>query len=115
MRSIPVVDESAIDAAESYDGVVDWLLLDSHVPGDAQIGAVGRTHDWTISRRIVDAVTTQVILAGGLSPENVADAIRAVDPDGVDSKTRTDRADGAGKDLDAVRAFVAAAHAAASA
>jgi phosphoribosylanthranilate isomerase len=109
MRSIPVVDDGAVVAARAHDGVVDWLLLDSHVPGDAQIGAVGRTHDWTISRRIVEAVAIPVILAGGLSPQNVAAAIRAVGPAGVDSKTRTDRADGAGKDLDAVRAFVAAA------
>lgn len=109
MRSIPVVDDAAVAAAQAYDGVVDWLLLDSHVPGDAQIGAVGRPHDWTISRRIVAAVATRVILAGGLSPANVADAIRAVGPAGVDSKTRTDRADGAGKDLDAVRAFVTGA------
>jgi phosphoribosylanthranilate isomerase len=111
MRSIPVVDHGAVAAAQTYDGVADWLLLDSHVPGDAQIGAVGRTHDWAISRRIVEGVATPVILAGGLSPQNVADAIRAVRPAGVDSKTRTDRADGAGKDLDAVGGFVAAARA----
>ena len=111
MRSIPVVDASAVAAAQSYDGVVDWLLLDSHVPGDAQIGAVGRTHDWAISRRIVESVRVPVILAGGLSPHNVADAIRTVGPAGVDSKTRTDRSDGAGKDLDAVAAFVDAARA----
>jgi len=49
------------------------------------------------------------ILAGGLGPENVAAAIRAVRPAGVDSKTRTDLPDGSGKDLDKVRAFAAAA------
>ena len=63
-------------------------------------------------RCIVESVRIPVILAGGLSPHNVAAAIRAVQPTGVDSKTRTDRADGAGKDLDAVAAFVAAARAA---
>jgi len=62
-----------------------------------------------LSRRIVDTVPVPAILAGGLSPENVAAAIAAVRPAGVDSKTLTDRADGPGKDLDRVRDFVAAA------
>jgi phosphoribosylanthranilate isomerase len=112
MRSIPVVDGGAIAIAVSYDGIADFLLLDSHEPGDKQIGALGRTHDWTISRRIVESVSVPVILAGGLGPENVAAAIHAVQPAGVDSKTRTDLADGSVKDIDAVRAFVAAAKAA---
>jgi phosphoribosylanthranilate isomerase len=48
-----------------------------------------------------------VIIAGGLGPENVADAIKSVRPAGVDSKTRTDKTDGShSKDLDKVRRFV---------
>jgi len=78
-----------------------------HEPGDRQIG--GRTHDWSISRRIVDEVGVPVILAGGLDADNVVAAIAAVRPAGVDSKTKTDRADGNGKDLDKVRRFVTAA------
>jgi phosphoribosylanthranilate isomerase len=109
MRSIPVVDIGSIAIARAYAGIADFLLLDSHEPGDPQVGALGRTHDWTISRRIVDTVKVPVILAGGLGPDNVATAIDAVSPVGVDSKTRTDRADGSGKDLAAVRAFAAAA------
>ena len=68
-----------------------------------------RTHDWSISRRIVDEVGVPVILAGGLDADNVAAAIAAVRPAGVDSKTKTDRADGNGKDLDKVCRFVTAA------
>jgi phosphoribosylanthranilate isomerase len=49
------------------------------------------------------------ILAGGLDADNVAAAIAAVGPAGVDSKTRTDRTDGNGKDFDKVRRFVVAA------
>jgi len=111
MRAIPVVGEEAVAWARSYQGVADWLLLDSHRPGDVQIGAQGVTHDWRISRRIVESVAMPVILAGGLGPENVAAAIAAVGPAGVDSKTWTDRADGRGKDLSAVAAFVRAARA----
>jgi phosphoribosylanthranilate isomerase len=112
MRSIPVMGEASIAIARSCDGIVDFLLLDSHRESDRQIGALGITHDWTISRRIVEAVKTPVILAGGLGPDNVADAIRAVRPAGVDSKTKTDRNGSHHKDLDRVRRFQEAAWAA---
>ncbi len=108
-RAIPIIDEASIGYANKYRGIADFLLLDSHEPGDRQIGGLGRTHDWSISRRIVDAVGVPVILAGGLDGDNVAAAIAAVRPAGVDSKTKTDRADGNGKDLDKVRRFVTAA------
>ena len=68
MRSVPVVDEESIAIARSYEAIADFLLLDSHRPSDRQIGALGVTHDWTISRRIVELVRTPVILAGGLGP-----------------------------------------------
>jgi len=109
MRAIPVIDETSVEIARSYQGVADFLLLDSHDTGSRQFGALGRTHDWSLSRRIVNGVSIPAILAGGLSPDNVAEAIAAVRPVGVDSKTKTDRADGAGKDLDKVRRFIAAA------
>ena len=109
MRAIPVIDETSIDIAAAYQGVADFLLLDSYDPGTQQFGALGRVHDWSLSRRIVDDVGIPVILAGGLGPENAAAAIAAVRPAGVDSKTRTDRLDGSGKDLAKVQAFVAAA------
>jgi phosphoribosylanthranilate isomerase len=107
MRSIPVQDDGSIAIARSYDGIADMLLLDSHRPGDVQIGALGTTHDWELDRKIVEAVRIPVIIAGGLGPDNVAEAIRTVRPAGVDSKTRTDRNDGShAKDLDKVRRFV---------
>ena len=109
MRAIPIIDETSIEIARSYQGVADFLLLDSYDAGSRQFGALGRTHDWSLSRRIVNGVSIPAILAGGLSPDNVAEAIAAVRPVGVDSKTKTDRADGAGKDLDKVRRFIAAA------
>ena len=109
MRAIPIIDEASIECANDYRGIADFLLLDSHEPGDRQIGGLGRTHDWSISRRIVDEVGVPVILAGGLDADNVVAAIAAVRPAGVDSKTKTDRADGNGKDLDKVRRFVTAA------
>ena len=109
MRAIPVIDETSIAIAASYKGVADYLLLDSYDPGTRQFGALGRVHDWSLSRRIVDEIGIPVILAGGLGSENVAAAIAAVHPAGVDSKTKTDRPDGGSKDLAKVEAFVAAA------
>jgi phosphoribosylanthranilate isomerase len=110
MRSIPVVDESSIALARSYEGIADWLLLDSYESGDRQIGALGVTHDWDLDRRIIDSVRIPAIIAGGLGPENVREAIRSAHPAGVDSKTKTDKSDGSHtKDLQKVSAFVAAA------
>jgi phosphoribosylanthranilate isomerase len=110
VRSIPVLDGDSISIAQSYDGMADMLLLDSHNPGDAQIGAVGVPHSWDIDRAIVERVRVPVIIAGGLGPENIADAIRAVRPAGVDSKTKTDKDDGSHtKDLEKVRRFVSLA------
>jgi phosphoribosylanthranilate isomerase len=110
MRSIPVVDESSIAVAQAFASVADFLLLDSYDPGDRQIGALGITHNWELDRRIVDSVGIPVIVAGGLGPDNVAAAISASNPAGVDSKTQTDRTDGTHtKDLAEVSAFVRAA------
>lgn len=110
MRAIPVTGEESIAQALRYQDFSDYLLLDTKVPEGAQFGATGQTHDWGISRRIVRLCRIPVILAGGLSPENVAEAIRVVDPWGVDSCTQTNRDDQPfRKDLDKVRRFIAAA------
>ena len=64
MRSIPVVDESSIALACSYDGIADWLLLDSYESGDRQVGALGVTHSWELDRRIIESVRIPTIIAG---------------------------------------------------
>lgn len=114
MRSVPVCDEQSVPIALSYDGRADYLLLDSYRAQDRQIGALGATHDWRISRRIVELVSVPVFLAGGLGPDNVADAIRAVRPAGVDSKTKTDQEGSHTKNLERVRRFHEAARAVAA-
>lgn len=65
---------------------VDAILLDSGVPTgpDRQLGGTGKTHDWRVSRAIVDTVPVPVWLAGGLDPDNVETALRQVRPHGVD-------------------------------
>ncbi len=65
---------------------VDALLLDSGNPTlqIKELGGTGRVHDWRLSREIRERVNVPVYLAGGLTAENVAEAIRAVEPFGVD-------------------------------
>jgi phosphoribosylanthranilate isomerase len=110
MRSIPVLDSRSIEIARTYDRIAHMLLLDSHIVGDKQIGALGVTHDWELDRQIKESVSIPVVMAGGLGPENVADAINFVHPSGVDSKTKTDKTDGSHtKDIEKVKQFVARA------
>ena len=109
MRSVPVTGLESLAIARSYEGIADFVLLDSYRASDRQIGALGITHDWNISRQIARSLTMPVFLAGGLGPDNVAEAIRVVRPAGVDAKTKTDKPGTHAKDLAKVRAFVAAA------
>jgi phosphoribosylanthranilate isomerase len=108
MRTIPVRDDGDVEIAKTYEGIADFLLLDTWKSGEPEIGACGLVHDWAVSRRIVEEVKARVILAGGIGPDNAADAARLVRPAGVDSKTKTDLHDGSVKDLQKVRLLVAA-------
>ncbi len=109
VQVIHVQDEGAVDEARAVAGDVDALLLDSGNPGAAvpELGGTGRTHDWRISRTVVEAVDRPVYLAGGLRPDNVAAAVRQVRPYAVDVCTGV-RIDGR-LDPDRLAAFVAAA------
>lgn len=84
------------------------LLLDAHDP--EKVGGTGRTIDWTVAAGI--AATRPVILSGGLRPENVAEAIRAVHPAAVDVASGVEREPGV-KDAAKLRAFFDAVAAAA--
>ena len=66
---------------------VDAFITDTFDPVTGASGATGKTHDWTISRRLVELSTKPVILAGGLTPANVGEATRVVKPAGVDVHT----------------------------
>lgn len=109
MQAIGVTGSESIDLAVAFQRHVDWIILDSVSEVVEGIGAAGVVHDWDLSHEIVRASTVPVILAGGLGPDNVAEAIAAVQPAGVDSLTNTNtyHPDGSFiKDLDAVGRFV---------
>jgi phosphoribosylanthranilate isomerase len=86
VQVIHVLDERAVDEALAVEPLVDALLLDSGNPTLAvkQLGGTGRVHDWRVSARLRGAVRKPVWLAGGLDAGNVARAIDAVRPYGID-------------------------------
>jgi phosphoribosylanthranilate isomerase len=86
VQVVHVTGERTVAEALTVATQVDALLLDSGNP-DAPVrllGGTGKVHDWTISRRIAELSPVPVFLAGGLTPANVGEAIRAVRPFGVD-------------------------------
>lgn len=106
MQAVPVSGPEAIALAEERMRYADYLLLDSVAHGGA-IGATGASHDVTIDAEIVKRSIIPVIIAGGLGPDNVAEAIRIARPFGVDtlSKTSINGSRFYGKDLNKVRLF----------
>jgi len=100
---VKTVDAADPAGARTYDAVADALLVDSSDAAGA--GGTGRTHDWAATRDLARDLDTPVVLAGGLTPENVGEAVRTVEPYAVDVASGVE-AEGGVKDHDAVRAFV---------
>jgi len=110
IAKVSVEGEEAADRARSLEGVADAILLDSRDRSTDRVGGTGLVHDWSISARIVERISTPIILAGGLNPTNVGRAIRTVRPWAVDVNSGVEDPSGS-KNEDKVRAFVAAARA----
>lgn len=94
IQVIHVTGEESISQALRVHEEVDAILLDSGIPSASVkiLGGTGNTHNWDISRRIVESVSIPVFLAGGLNATNVVEAVKKVRPFGVDvcSGVRTD-------------------------
>ncbi|WP_375761541.1 phosphoribosylanthranilate isomerase [Corallococcus exercitus] len=103
IKALRVRGPDDVARARSYVGVGDvaGLLLDGAAPG---YGGGGVTFDWSLVKQLADC-GLPVLVAGGLKPSNVAEAVRATRPYGVDVASGVESAPGI-KDLDAVRAFV---------
>jgi phosphoribosylanthranilate isomerase len=86
VQVVHVTGPESLEEAVDVSRHADALLLDSGKPDLAvkQLGGTGRVHDWEVSRAIRDAVDVPIFLAGGLGPDNVAEAVRAVQPFAVD-------------------------------
>ena len=121
MRSIPIPQKGAstefptLEIARSFESVSDFFLTDTWLgkePVEGYIGITGETVDGGMAKKLVLQSKIPVILAGGLSPENVYDALLETMPAGADSCTQTNWVDGNGKpirfkkDFSKVRKFV---------
>lgn len=86
VQVVHVTGPEAVDEAIAVAPHVDAVLLDSGNQSLAikELGGTGRTHDWTLSRKIRESIEAPLFLAGGLNPANVAAAIREVQPYGID-------------------------------
>ena len=105
LRAIAVRAGETLTEVDAHQHCADFLMLEAGAKG-----ATGEVHEYSICRDVVARSRVPVILAGGLSAENVAQAIATVRPWGVDSFTHTDTTGRRGKkDIARVRAFVAAA------
>ena len=105
MKAVHVMDESAIATAKYFSDTADAILLDTRTAD--RIGGTGITHDWNISAKIVKECSCPVILAGGLTPENVTEAVARVRPYAVDVHTGVKK--NGVRDAERTRAFVAKA------
>jgi len=84
---------------------VDAYITDTFDPVTGAEGATGKTHDWSISRKIVEISPRPVIIAGGLNPSNVKNAILQIRPAGVDVHTGVEEPGGR-KSRELVRKFI---------
>ncbi|MYZ50212.1 phosphoribosylanthranilate isomerase [Propylenella binzhouense] len=110
MKAVGVAGAEDLAGARAYEGAVDALLLDAKPPKDAdRPGGNGAAFDW----RILDGFAPAVpwLLSGGLSPANVADALAASRPTGIDVSSGVESAPGV-KDPRLIRAFIDAVRAA---
>lgn len=95
LKAYHVTGPESLSYGEAYRGIADGFVLDSMNRATGQVGGTGLTHDWALSRAIVERYPdVPVILAGGLKPENVAAAVAQVRPYGVDANSGTKGADG---------------------
>ncbi|OQX12497.1 MAG: hypothetical protein BWK80_43725 [Desulfobacteraceae bacterium IS3] len=127
MRSVPIAEPGmgemipSLEAARLFEAVSDYFLTDTYLinadqpAGGGFVGITGRICDRDIARKLVETSRIPVILAGGITPENVSDSIEYVRPAGVDSCTGTNAVDDKGnpvrfkKDIHKVKQMVEAA------
>lgn len=98
------------DFARDYSMACDAFITDTYDSASGASGATGKVHDWSVSAELVRHSRLPVILAGGLTPANVRQAVKAVRPAAVDAHTGVEAPDGS-KDRELVRAFVREARA----
>ena len=105
IKAIRLRNPHDIKSLAKYDGVVQALLLDTYLPD--KVGGTGMTFNWEWA--LEAGKYGRIILAGGLSPENVAAAISKVKPYGVDASSSLEQSPGV-KDHEKIMQFIAEVH-----
>jgi phosphoribosylanthranilate isomerase len=111
LKSLVVKEDNADELLKLVDEThpyVDMYITDTFDPKTGAKGATGLTHDWSVSAELVRRSPKPLMMAGGLNPENVGDAIRTVRPAAVDAHTGLEGPDGR-KDQAKVAKFIAEA------
>ena len=104
VKAISVSGAKVVEKAISEAAFSDGILIDSHIAG--RFGGTGVTHNWSVSRLVRDAIHPKpLILAGGLNPRNVAEAIKIVKPYAVDVSTGVELSPGI-KDQEKMKSFI---------
>ena len=103
IKGFRIKDASSLKDLEPFQGAVQAFLLDTYKKG--QVGGTGETFDWELARQAKQY--GQIVLAGGLTPDNVAQAIKVAQPQAVDTASGTEGAPGK-KDPEKLRAFFSA-------
>lgn len=104
----PGAENALVSEVKAFEPIVDAFITDTFDPVTGRSGATGKTHDWEVSRHLVECTDKPVILAGGLTPDNVAEAIHEVGPAAVDAHTGVESPDGL-KSTQKLTAFINAA------
>lgn len=94
------------DVSELADYQVEWILLDSFVPG--QQGGTGMAFDWQQAKHLREQIKTPVFVAGGLTAENVGEVARILSPQGIDVSGGVET--NGSKDIEKIKKFLIAAH-----
>ncbi len=108
IKSLVVAESNYHELERTVDTLspfVDAFITDTFDPTTGAEGATGKTHDWSISRKLVEISPRPVIIAGGLNHTNVKRAILEIRPAGVDVHTGVESKDGR-KNYDLVKKFV---------
>ncbi|MGH1374756.1 MAG: phosphoribosylanthranilate isomerase [Alphaproteobacteria bacterium] len=109
IKAFPVSDKSDLDIVSEYEPHIDWILFDAKPPKGADVpGGMGRCFDWSIIEG--RCFSKPWMLSGGLTSDNVKDALGVLSPDAVDVSSGVEKIRGE-KDLNKIKAFIGAVNA----
>lgn len=108
LKAVHINHGNPLDTITAYGALVDGFVADSCNPDTGQVGGTGLPHDWAVTAELVRRHAIPLLLAGGLSPANVAQAVRRVRPWGVDVNSGVKAVDGF-KDAARLERFIQAA------